>query len=148
MRGEPALSGKVADTGPGLTAEQSARVFERFYRVDASRSRQEGGAGLGLAIVSALTTAHQGTVELQDRAGRGRAVPRVPAVDAAAAAGRVTGPARQPRAPLGGRAGHCPLSPQQMGCRAVHVAAMAGAGAPQRSRNPHVIGRRWGFRRP
>lgn len=72
MRGEPALSGKVADTGPGLTAEQSARVFERFYRVDASRSRQEGGgAGLGLAIVSALTTAHQGTVELQTAPGEG-----------------------------------------------------------------------------
>ncbi|MFI1167597.1 sensor histidine kinase [Streptomyces sp. NPDC020801] len=63
---------EVADTGPGLTAEQSARVFERFYRADASRSRQDGGgAGLGLAIVSALTTAHQGTVELQTVPGEG-----------------------------------------------------------------------------
>jgi len=63
---------EVADQGPGLTAEQSARVFERFYRVDASRSRQEGGgAGLGLAIVSALVAAHRGDVQVESTLGEG-----------------------------------------------------------------------------
>ena len=63
---------EVADHGPGLTSEQAARVFERFYRVDSSRSRQDGGgAGLGLAIVSALTTAHHGQVDLITTPGEG-----------------------------------------------------------------------------
>ncbi|WP_236654297.1 sensor histidine kinase [Streptacidiphilus anmyonensis] len=63
---------EVADQGPGLTPEQAARVFERFYRVDASRSRRDGGgAGLGLAIVSALTQAHGGRVELETTSGAG-----------------------------------------------------------------------------
>ena len=63
---------EVADQGPGLTPEQAARVFERFYRVDASRSRQEGGgAGLGLAIVSALVAAHSGDVQVESTPGAG-----------------------------------------------------------------------------
>jgi two-component system OmpR family sensor kinase len=63
---------EVADQGPGLTPEQANRVFERFYRVDASRSRQEGGgAGLGLAIVSALVTAHSGDVQVESVPGAG-----------------------------------------------------------------------------
>ena len=52
----------VRDTGPGLSDEQRAQVFERFFRADASRSRQHGGAGLGLAIVAAIVEAHGGTV--------------------------------------------------------------------------------------
>ena len=63
---------EVADQGPGLTPEQAHRVFERFYRVDASRSRQEGGgAGLGLAIVSALVAAHSGDVQVESTPGSG-----------------------------------------------------------------------------
>jgi two-component system, OmpR family, sensor kinase len=63
---------EVADHGPGLTPDQAARVFERFYRVDSSRSRQDGGgAGLGLAIVSALTAAHHGQVDLLTNPGEG-----------------------------------------------------------------------------
>jgi signal transduction histidine kinase len=50
----------VRDTGPGLTAEQRAHVFERFYRVDPSRSRALGGAGIGLAIAHALAAAMGG----------------------------------------------------------------------------------------
>jgi two-component system OmpR family sensor kinase len=55
---------EVADNGPGLNPEQAGRVFERFYRVEASRSREHGGAGLGLAIVAAIVTAHGGRVEV------------------------------------------------------------------------------------
>jgi signal transduction histidine kinase len=52
----------VTDRGPGLTAEQRASVFERFYRIDPSRSRALGGAGIGLAIVRALAEAMRGRV--------------------------------------------------------------------------------------
>ncbi|WP_237404836.1 sensor histidine kinase [Actinacidiphila reveromycinica] len=63
---------EVADRGPGLAPDQAARVFERFYRVDASRSRAAGGgAGLGLAIAAALVAAHHGTVELDTAPGKG-----------------------------------------------------------------------------
>jgi two-component system OmpR family sensor kinase len=61
----------VIDDGPGLAPADAARVFERFYRVDASRSRQRGGAGLGLAIVQAIVTAHGGRVTLTTQPGRG-----------------------------------------------------------------------------
>jgi two-component system, OmpR family, sensor kinase len=61
----------VADRGPGLTDEQAAHVFERFYRADSSRARESGGAGLGLSIVTAVTEAHGGTVEARARPGGG-----------------------------------------------------------------------------
>ncbi|HEY3615099.1 MAG TPA: HAMP domain-containing sensor histidine kinase [Gaiellales bacterium] len=62
---------EVADTGPGLSGEQTAHVFERFYRGDPSRSRDHGGAGLGLAIVAAIVEAHGGTVEVESELGTG-----------------------------------------------------------------------------
>lgn len=55
----------VADSGPGLAPEHAARVFQRFYRVDASRTRSAGGTGLGLSIVAALVTAHGGSVDVK-----------------------------------------------------------------------------------
>jgi two-component system OmpR family sensor kinase len=61
----------VADRGPGLTEEQAARVFERFYRADSSRARASGGAGLGLSIVAAVTEAHGGTAEARPTPGGG-----------------------------------------------------------------------------
>jgi len=61
----------VADDGPGLSSDQVAHVFERFYRSDPSRSRLHGGAGLGLSIVSAIVAAHGGTVTAASAAGRG-----------------------------------------------------------------------------
>jgi two-component system OmpR family sensor kinase len=62
---------EVADQGPGLTPEQTRRIFERFYRADTSRTRATGGAGLGLAIVHSLVTAHCGHVEVVTAPGRG-----------------------------------------------------------------------------
>ena len=62
---------EVADHGPGLPPEDAERVFERFYRSDPSRTRGEGGAGLGLAIVAALTRAHGGSVAVRETPGGG-----------------------------------------------------------------------------
>lgn len=52
----------VSDTGPGIPPQHIDRIFERFYRVDPSRSRQEGGSGLGLSIARAIAEAHGGTL--------------------------------------------------------------------------------------
>lgn len=62
---------EVADTGPGLSNEQKARVFERFYRADSARTRVTGGSGLGLSIVAALVAAHSGKVTVTDTPGHG-----------------------------------------------------------------------------
>ena len=62
---------QVRGEGPGLDEEHSGRVFERFYRADASRSRASGGVGLGLAIVASVAEAHGGTVSASSEPGRG-----------------------------------------------------------------------------
>jgi two-component system, OmpR family, sensor kinase len=67
----PSVTLEVDDHGPGLNKEQSDRVFERFYRADQARRRKTGGAGLGLAIVSALVTAHGGAVGVDTAPGNG-----------------------------------------------------------------------------
>ncbi|MDX3105079.1 sensor histidine kinase [Nonomuraea angiospora] len=61
----------IEDEGPGLSPEEEARVFDRFYRADASRARATGGAGLGLAIVRSIVTAHGGRVEVRSAPGKG-----------------------------------------------------------------------------
>jgi heavy metal sensor kinase len=61
----------VADSGPGIAPEHHAHLFERFYRVDAARGRDAGGAGLGLAIARWAVEAHRGRLELQSRLGAG-----------------------------------------------------------------------------
>ncbi len=74
---------EVSDNGPGLPPDSGGHVFERFYRADPSRSRQNGGAGLGLAIVAAIVAAHGGTVAATATAGGGATftvwLPTVPA---------------------------------------------------------------------
>jgi two-component system phosphate regulon sensor histidine kinase PhoR len=61
----------VADDGPGIPAVHLPRVFERFYRVDAGRSRELGGTGLGLSIVKHMVEAMRGRVSVQSEVGRG-----------------------------------------------------------------------------
>ncbi len=67
----PAVVLDVEDDGPGMTAEQARRVFERFYRADKARSRESGGTGLGLAIVAGQVAAHGGTVAVRTAPGQG-----------------------------------------------------------------------------
>jgi two-component system OmpR family sensor kinase len=62
---------RVADHGSGLSAEDASRIFEPFYRADPSRSRDSGGVGLGLSIVSAVAAAHGGEVKVVDTPGGG-----------------------------------------------------------------------------
>ena len=62
---------EVADRGPGLTPEQAARVFERFFRADPSGARTSGGSGLGLSIVAAVAEAHGGSAEVDSELGTG-----------------------------------------------------------------------------
>jgi two-component system OmpR family sensor kinase len=83
----------VSDDGPGLSKEQRARIFERFFRADPSRSRAHGGAGLGLSIVDALVRAHGGHVTVT-----------------ASASGGAEFTVHLPAAG-GGEAGHGPLQP-------------------------------------
>ena len=63
----------VADHGPGMTADQASRVFERFYRTDRTRTRARGGSGLGLPIAAALAAARAGTITVDTQPGRGAA---------------------------------------------------------------------------
>ena len=62
---------EIIDRGPGIAPEHQARVFERFYRVDAGRSRAVGGSGLGLAIVKSQAEAMNGTVHVESEVGKG-----------------------------------------------------------------------------
>jgi signal transduction histidine kinase len=56
---------RVSDDGPGVADEHKERIFDRFYRADASRSRTTGGAGLGLAIARQLVELHGGTIRYE-----------------------------------------------------------------------------------
>ena len=64
---------EISDNGPGIAAEDLPHLFERFYRVDASRARRSGGSGLGLSIVQAIAEAHGGSVRVESSQGKGAA---------------------------------------------------------------------------
>jgi len=65
---------EVSDTGVGIPAEALPRVFDRFFRVDSSRSQGSGSTGLGLAIVQSIALLHGGNVEISSQPGQGTRV--------------------------------------------------------------------------
>ena len=64
----------VADDGPGIPKESLERLTEAFYRVDKSRSRQQGGAGLGLTLCAKIAQLHRGTLSFDSQEGQGTKV--------------------------------------------------------------------------
>lgn len=68
---KPYVRVELKDNGVGIPAEHLSRVFERFYKVDRSRSREAGGTGLGLSIVRQILSAHQGKIEVESSPGVG-----------------------------------------------------------------------------
>ncbi|HNP31492.1 MAG TPA: ATP-binding protein, partial [Nitrospirales bacterium] len=68
---EDYVSIAVEDSGVGIGPEHLPRLFDRFYRADASRVKNSGGTGLGLPIVKEIAEAHRGTVTVQSEIGKG-----------------------------------------------------------------------------
>ena len=66
-----AVEFRVADTGIGIPEGERARVFDAFYQVDSSSTREQGGTGLGLSIVKRLVEAHDGTVSIESNSPSG-----------------------------------------------------------------------------
>jgi two-component system phosphate regulon sensor histidine kinase PhoR len=73
FREDECIGVAIADTGIGISPDHLPRIFERFYRVDRSRSRQSGGCGLGLSIAEHIVQLHGGRIEVQSSLGKGSA---------------------------------------------------------------------------
>lgn len=69
--GESHVEISVSDTGEGIDAAYHEKIFQRFYRVDKARARENGGTGLGLAIAAWIVKAHKGTITLHSNPGKG-----------------------------------------------------------------------------
>jgi len=88
---------EVSDTGAGIPAEALPRVFDRFYRVDSSRSKGSGGTGLGLAIVQSIAQLHGGKVEIASQPGQGtRVTLHMPAVSSISSSASVSASSSSP----------------------------------------------------
>jgi two-component system OmpR family sensor kinase len=131
----------VSDRGPGMPADDAARVFERFFRVDAARARTHGGSGLGLSIVAAIVAAHGGTVAAVSAPGAGMTVtvripmapPELPPDEAGGSSDLVTpahGDAAAPPAPPAGNGNG------QHGALVPTAALTSGGGEP--GSGPHA----------
>ncbi|MBI4431284.1 MAG: heavy metal sensor histidine kinase [Candidatus Omnitrophica bacterium] len=68
---EAGVKVSVKDTGIGIPKSEQKKIFERFYRVDKSRSREQGGAGLGLSIAETIARAHRGSISVESEPGKG-----------------------------------------------------------------------------
>ena len=102
----------VTDQGLGISPDEQKRIFERFYRVDAARSRATGGTGLGLAIVKHVVENHGGTVTVWSQMGRGStftiSLPAAPPVPAAVESGSGSQPSDSDLSPVEA-VGHAPI---------------------------------------
>jgi heavy metal sensor kinase len=117
---------RVRDTGAGIAAEHLPHVCERFYRVDAARTRCEGGTGLGLAIVQSIVAAHQGCLTLESSLGEGTTVTvRLPGPIPLTAHGPASADGEFPE-----RAG---------GTEASSAAIGTAVSSPEETRAPHKI---------
>jgi two-component system, OmpR family, sensor histidine kinase BaeS len=67
----PSVLVQVHDTGPGVSEDELEKIFERFYRVDTSRSKEDGGRGLGLSIAQGIIRAHDGEIRAENRSAGG-----------------------------------------------------------------------------
>jgi two-component system phosphate regulon sensor histidine kinase PhoR len=71
LRHNGSVEVRVADTGVGIRPEHLPRLFERFYRADPARSREDGGTGIGLAIARSVVEAHGGHIRAESELGEG-----------------------------------------------------------------------------